>query len=520
MDPLIARYVDAGEAIDSETARMLDLNSEYLGVAPIQLMENAGRAVAEEALKRLGYKGKAAVFAGLGRNGGDGFVAARHLAGMGFQVQVLLAGSSRLMRDPLALANWNALKAMPLSVSIREVEDPSELSPVEADVLIDAMLGTGVKGALKPPIREMVQLFNSSKGLKIAVDVPTGVDADTGEILGPAVKADVTVTFHRAKRGLGAAPDYTGEIVVAGIGIPPEAALLAGPGDVEAVRIRRRPQSHKGDYGRLLVVSGSTTYTGAPALVGLAALRIGVDLVYIASPERTAYTIAGFSPNLITLKLDGDHLSPRHIPVVKPFLEKATGVVMGPGLETHRETLEAVKELIKTVVGAGKPLLLDADALKPFREVEIPITSNSNIVLTPHEGEFQKLTGEKPPIDLEGRAYAVVEAAKKFHATILLKGPVDVISDGGRLKLNYTGNPGMTVGGTGDVLSGVVGALLAQGFEGFKAAAAGAYINGLAGDIAARDLGYHIVASDLVERLPTAFEKPMIGKEFRSPGQP
>ncbi|MEM3045356.1 MAG: NAD(P)H-hydrate epimerase, partial [Candidatus Bathyarchaeia archaeon] len=120
MDPLIARYVDAGEAIDSETARMLDLNSEYLGVAPIQLMENAGRAVAEEALKRLGYKGKAAVFAGLGRNGGDGFVAARHLAGMGFQVQVLLAGSSRLMRDPLALANWNALKAMPLSVSIRE----------------------------------------------------------------------------------------------------------------------------------------------------------------------------------------------------------------------------------------------------------------------------------------------------------------------------------------------------------------------------------------------------------------
>ncbi|MGC8850339.1 MAG: NAD(P)H-hydrate dehydratase, partial [Candidatus Bathyarchaeia archaeon] len=424
----------------------------------------------------------------------------------------------RLMRDSLTLTNWNALKAMPLSVSLREVEDPSELSKVEADVLIDAMLGTGAKGALKTPIREMVQLFNSSKGLKIAVDVPTGVDADTGEVLGPAVKADVTVTFHRAKRGLETAPEYTGEVVVAGIGIPPEAALVAGPGDVEAVRIRRRPQSHKGDHGRLLVVSGSTTYTGAPALVGLAALRIGVDLVYIASPERTAYTIAGFSPNLITLKLEGDHLSPRHLPVIKPFLEKATGVVMGPGLETHRETLEAARELIKTIVEAEKPLLLDADALKAFREAAVP--EAGSLVLTPHEGEFQRLTGVKPPADLEGRVEAVMEAAAALHATILLKGSVDVISDGRRLKLNYTGNPGMTVGGTGDVLSGVVGALLSQGFDGFKAAAAGAFINGLAGDLAARDLGYHIVASDLIERLPAAFEKPMIGKDLKSSGRP
>jgi len=515
LNTFLAKYMEVGEPIDSETARILDLNSEYLGVSPIQLMENAGRAVAEEASRRAGSKGRAVIFAGLGRNGGDGFVAARHLAGMGFQVQVLLAGSSRLMRDPLTLANWNALKAMPLTVSIREVDDSSDLSPVEADVLIDAMLGTGVKGALRPPIRDMVRIFNSSKGLKIAVDVPTGVDADTGGVSGEAVKADLTVTFHRAKRGLIAAKEYTGEVVVAGIGIPPEAALLAGPGDVEAVRIRRRPQSHKGDYGRLLVVSGSMTYTGAPALVGLAALRMGVDLVYIASPERTAYTIAGFSPNLITLKLSGDHLSPGDLAVVKPFLEKATGIAVGPGLGTHKETYEAVKELVRAALKSGKPLLVDADALKPFSEVEVP--DGGNVVLTPHEGEFQKLTGEKPPLDLEERVEVVAGAAGRLRSTILLKGPVDVISDGRRIKLNYTGNPGMTVGGTGDVLSGVVGALLAQGFEGFKAAAAGAYINGLAGDLAAKDLGYHIVATDLIERIPKAFENPMAGKEFKAP---
>ncbi|MEM2122265.1 MAG: NAD(P)H-hydrate dehydratase [Candidatus Bathyarchaeia archaeon] len=514
MDTLLAKYMYLGEPIDSETARILDLNSEYLGIAPIQLMENAGRAVAEEASRRIGSKGKAVIFAGLGRNGGDGFVASRHLAGLGFQVQVFLAGSSRLIRDPLVSANLNALKAMPLTVSIMEVEEPLKLSPVEADVLIDAMLGTGVKGALKSPIREMVEIFNSSKGLKIAVDIPSGVDADTGAVSGPAVKADLTVTFHRVKKGLEAALEYTGEIVVAGIGIPPEASILAGPGDVEAVKIMRKPQSHKGDYGRLLVVSGSMTYTGAPALVGLAALRTGVDLVYIASPESTAYTIAGFSPNLITLKLDEDHLTPGHLAVIKPFLEKATGIVMGPGLETHKETYEAVKELSRMALSGNKPLLVDADALKPFREVEIP--DGRNVVLTPHEGEFQKLTGEKPPLDIEGRVETVVKAARELRATMLLKGSVDVISDGRRFKLNYTGNPGMTVGGTGDVLSGVVGALLAQGFDGFKAAIAGAYINGLAGDITVRELGYHMVATDLIERLPEAFENPMTGKEFKS----
>lgn len=514
MNSFLDKYVNLKEPIDSATARVLDFNSEYLGVSTIQLMENAGKAVAEEVAERIDPKGKVVIFAGLGRNGGDGFVAARHLAGMGFKVQVFLAGSSRLIRDSLVLTNWNALKAMPLSVSIREVTDPSELQAVEAGALIDAMLGTGIKGTLRPPIREMVEVFNSSKGLKVAVDVPTGVDADTGEVVDIAVRVDLTVTFHRAKKGLERASEYAGEVVVAGIGIPPEAAVIAGPGDVETIKVRRKPQSHKGDYGRLLVVAGSRTYTGAPALVGLAALRIGVDLAYIASPEWTAYTVAGFSPNLIAVKLDGDHFSPIHLAAIKPFLEKATGMVVGPGLGTHKETYEAVKELIKMVIGTGKPLLVDADALEPFKEVEAP--KMGNIVLTPHGGEFQKLTGERPPKGLEERIETVVKAAKKLHTTILLKGPIDIISDGRRFKLNYTGNPGMTVGGTGDVLSGVVGALLAQGVEGFKAAIAGAYLNGLAGDMAARELGYHIVATDLIEKLPAAFEKPMTGKEFKA----
>ncbi len=506
------KYTGMLESVDSMTVRILDLNSEYLGVSPIQLMENAGKAVAEEVSSRAREGGRVIVFAGLGRNGGDGLVAARHLAGMDFQVEVILVGSSKLLRDDLAIANWRALKAMDWTVSITEVNDASEFSSVEADALVDAMLGTGVEGSLRPPISRMVENFNASKGLKVAVDVPTGVNADTGEVIDLAVKADLTVTFHRPKKGLEAATEYTGEVVVAGIGIPPEAAFVSGPGDVEAVKIKRSPQSHKGDFGRLLVVAGSGTYTGAPALVGLAALRVGADLVHVASPELTAYVVAGFSPNLIALKLDGDHLSPAHLAMVKPFLEKATGVVVGPGLGTHRETMEAVKKLLRNAVELRKPVLVDADALEVIKELSA--TGKENIVLTPHDGEFQRLTGKKPPVDLKKRVETVMKAAEKLRVTILLKGYVDVISNGRRFKVNFTGNPGMTVGGTGDVLSGLVGALLAQNFNGFDASVAGAYLNGLSGDMAARDLGHHIVATDLIDRLPAAFMNPMIGREF------
>ena len=406
-----------------------------------------------------------------------------------------------------ALANWGALQFLRESIPIYEVANSSAIPKVEADVVVDALLGTGTKGKLKPPIAQIVEYINAIKVAKVAIDVPTGVDSDTGEVLGNAVKADVTVTFHRAKKGLEAAKKYTGEVVVRDIGLPRELETFTGPGDVLLVSKMRPLSAHKGDFGRLLVIGGSEVYSGAPTLVSLAALRTGVDIVYTAAPEKTSHDIAAISPDLITLKLDGTHLNSGNMAMLKEYVDAVDAVVLGPGAGLHSETKKFVKNCVDTVEEAGKPLLLDADGLKAFadfkRRLKVPL------VLTPHAGEFAILTGKKLPENFEARVSEVQKTAAELGAVILLKGKVDVISDGKRVKLNFTGNPGMTVGGTGDVLSGVVGALLAQKADAFEAAVAGAFVNGAAGDFVAADVGHHMVASDLLEWIPQVLNDPM-----------
>jgi len=238
------------------------------------------------------------------------------------------------------------------------------------------------------------------------------------------------------------------------IGLPREFERFAGPGDVSLVVKPRPPEAHKGDFGRLLVVGGSEVFSGAPALVGMAALRAGVDLAYIAAPERTARAISSMSPALITVNLKGKHLNSRNLPVIARYLETSTAVVLGPGLGLRRETREAVKEIVKLMEEEKTPLLLDADGLKAFAEFKRKV--DWPLVLTPHAGEYEILTERKLPKNLGQRAEKVQKTARKLGATLLLKGPVDVISDGKRVKFNSTGNPGMTVGGTGDILSGIV----------------------------------------------------------------
>ncbi len=213
------------------------------------------------------------------------------------------------------------------------------------------------------------------------------------------------------------------------------------------------------------------------------------------------------SPNLITIKLEGDYLNPRNVSVIKRYLETTTAVVMGPGLELHKETKEAVKEILEVIEEARIPLLLDADGLKAFAEFKRK--TRSPLVLTPHSGEYRILTGKEPPKDLEKRAAVVQDSAKKLGAVILLKGNVDVISDGKRVKFNFTGNPGMTVGGTGDTLSGIVGTFLAQGADSFEAAVAGAFINGAAGDFVREEKGFHMVPTDILDWIPKVMDDPM-----------
>ncbi|MGA2459984.1 MAG: NAD(P)H-hydrate dehydratase [Candidatus Bathyarchaeia archaeon] len=493
---------------------ILDMNSEYLGVSTLQLMENAGCAVADEIISRFGRGSSVVVYGATGKNGGDGMVAARHLAAQDFKVTFRLVGNSALISDDIVSRNWLALRSMSSTVKIEEYHDSSNVPKCESDVVVDALLGTGAKGRLRQPILKGVEAINSSAGFKVAVDVPSGVDSDTGEVLGEAVRANLTVTLHAMKNGLLRAKEFCGEIKVADIGIPPEAALIAGPGDVAAVAIRRLPEAHKGQFGRLLVIGGSEIFTGAPSLVALAAYRTGTDLVFIAAPENTANIIASISPNLITIKLPGPNLAISHFRLLREQLENASTIAIGPGLGLAKPTISAVRKIVGYAYQAKKPLLLDADGLKALgvirKQIFLPTT-----VVTPHGGEFQAITGKAASRDLNTRSKEVREFAARSGAIVLLKGHTDIISDGDRLKLNNTGNPGMTVGGTGDVLSGIVAGLMAQGVDPFRAAVAGAFVNGAAGDIAADVLGYHLTPTDLLEHIPKVFNDPMSYKVIR-----
>jgi len=502
-------------AITSREMRALEANAQYFGVSLLQLMENAGRSVAQETITRFQKNKKALVFCGLGGNGGDGFVAARHLLGAGFEVTVVLVGRSRDINHEAALSNWGILESLQDKVELLEASDSSLIPKVDAGIVIDALLGTGTKGKLKPPISKAVDYINSLSGVKIAVDVPTGIDSDTGEVLGTAVKADLTITFHKAKPGLEKAKRYVGELVVTDIGLPMEMEQFAGPGDVLMVTKSRSPTSHKGDFGRLLVIGGSEVYSGAPTLVSLAAQRTGVDIVYLAAPAKTASAISSMSPDLITIKLEGNNLNPANMETIKPYLGMVDAVAMGPGLGLNPETLKFVKACVDEVEKAKKPLLLDADGLKAFakfkRQLKVPL------VLTPHAGEYAILTGEELPENQDERVLAVQKTAKKLNATVLVKGKVDVICSPERSKLNFTGNPGMTVGGTGDVLSGIVAGLMARKADVFEAAVAGAFVNGAAGDFVAAEIGFHMVATDLIDFIPSVFEDPMNHLKVRKP---
>jgi hydroxyethylthiazole kinase-like uncharacterized protein yjeF len=502
------------ETITTPEMRALETNAEYYGVSLLQLMETAGRNVAEEIATRFQpKKTRVAIFCGSGGNGGDGFVAARYLTCLGFKVEVILAGKASNITSESAKKNWVALQSLRNIVPMKEVKDSTLIPDVKADVVVDALLGIGLKGKLRPPILQLVQKINSTDAFRVSVDVPTGIDSDSGEVLGTAVKAKLTVTFYKAKPGLAKAKEYSGEIAVKNIGLPSELERFTGPGDVTLAVKPRSPEAHKGTFGRLLVIGGSNVFSGAPALAAMAALRTGVDIVTVAAPEKTATAISSMSPALITLKLKGKHVNSGNLSALKEQLDSATAVVLGPGLGLHSETKEATKQIIEQVEEKGTPLLLDADGLKAFaefkRKVDLPM------ILTPHAREYEILTGNNLPDDLEERAEKVQKRARKLGATILLKGPVDVVSDGERTKFNFTGNPGMTVGGTGDVLSGVVGGLLAMGADPFRAAAAGAFINGAAGDFVAAEKGYHMIPTDLLEYIPKVMDDPMCHVEVQ-----
>ncbi|MGQ9721476.1 MAG: NAD(P)H-hydrate dehydratase [Candidatus Jordarchaeum sp.] len=497
------------ETISAEDMKIADENSEYLGVPRSLLMENAGRGILENIIKRKKVTdSNIVIFSGTGNNGGDGFVAARHLASVGAKVHLILIGDPAKIRTPESRQNWKALEKMELTIEKILISDTSDFEKIQnivknADVLIDAMLGTGITGRIREPFSTAIDLFNTSEAFKIAIDVPTGLDPESGQIQDKVVKADVTVTFHKAKPGL-IDKDCTGELEIWPIGIPPEAEIIAGPGDVKSVVKRRDPYSHKGDFGKVLVIGGSKYYSGAPALAALAALRTGVDLVIVTPPAKIAQVIRGYSPDLIVRELPGEVLNKEALPILRNLIQDwATGIVVGPGLGLDEETRETLPKIFQLIKEKDLPLLVDADALKILAN-ERKTLYGTKTVLTPHQGEFLQLTGEKlpPPSKLKDRMKMVEDWAKELGVTILLKAHEDIISDGKRTKINTTGNPGMSVGGTGDVLSGICAAFLSQGYKPCRAAVAAAFINGIAGDLAVEKKGFHITATDLITLIP------------------
>jgi len=516
--------------------------TEEYGIPGIVLMENAGQAVARAVQEVLDRNADAFVriFAGRGNNGGDGLVAARYLHARGADVVVLLLCAGEELHGDAA-ANYAAAKAQ--GVEIIEQPSPEDLeeAAAEADVVVDAILGTGLSGEVRDLPLAAIQAINRGDGHVVAVDIPSGISSDTGAVLGDCVHADVTVTFGAAKVGLYTFPGrtYAGEVRVADIGIPAEVLAEAG-GDTYLTTPelaanclpRRSPVAHKGTYGRVLVVGGSVGMTGAAAMAAEAALRGGAGLVYLACPEslndilevKLTEVITRPLPETADRTLGREALAP-----LQEMLDGISCVVLGPGLSTHRETQQLVWDLVREITC---PLVVDADGLNalaadPSRPVALghtgavltSSTADTAAVLTPHPGEMARLLGWSVEEVQADRLAAARRAAQMWQAVVVLKGPGTVIAGpAGTAWINPTGNEGMATAGSGDVLSGLTGALLGGGievryprgqfrFRAEEAAVAAAFYHGRAGDLAARELGTRgMIAGDILRHVPAALK--------------
>ncbi|WMW26300.1 NAD(P)H-hydrate dehydratase [Methanolobus sediminis] len=482
-------------SITSSKMRAIDANCTYLGLSPVQLMENAGAAIAREIMSKIS-SGKVLFVAGRGNNGGDAFVAARHLAtNTNYEVRLILLGHSSRIRTEESKQNFSLLSYSGLT-ELKEIADSKELEKYSGwkdnDIIVDGVLGSGIKGAPREPESTAIALINSSNSFIISIDSPSGYDLDGGEVV-KSVIADMTITFHRMKTGLElpGSEKYSGLVKVAPIGVCRDAEEYVGMGDLMSLS-RRNRDAHKGNSGRVLIIGGGAYY-GAPALAALAALRTGADIVTVAVPENVADTVASFSPNLIVIPLKGDRLNPSNIPVLKNLLETHDVAVIGPGLGREKETLETVEQLLPLC----RKAVVDADALF---ELKLPIKSEGKFILTPHSAEFSRLYGSEIPEELDSKKNVVSSFASDNDVTVVMKGKVDVISDGSVARLNRTGNAGMTVGGTGDVLTGITGALFAVN-DAMDAASCAVFISGAAGDLAFKNKGNGLLATDIIARI-------------------
>jgi hydroxyethylthiazole kinase-like uncharacterized protein yjeF len=480
--------------------RIADANAPYRGVSLERLMESAGKAVAREARKAVkGADPSMVIFCGKGNNGGDGLVAARELAPHA-RVSVVFAEPASAMSP-----KGEAARAFSKIADDRQIvkwewqaAGRARLRPLcnAADLVLDCLLGSGISGPARAPYRELIAFLNSTRAPVMSVDVPSGFPFE------PAVHPHSTVTIEAPKEGM--TRGNSGRIITVPIGFPRQAWTHTGPGELLLVP---RPSDFADKRGRgvLAVVAGGP-YSGAPAIVALAAHAAGVGLVHVYTPANVADIVRRFDPTLVVHTLEGDKLTPAHVPrLLEDIAERrCAALALGPGLGRAPATLAAVPMLL---VGCKLPTVVDADAVPAARKA--PQSALRRTVLTPHAGEYKRLTGASAgdADDLAARTKAATAAARSLHTTVLLKGHVTVITDGRRVKLNDAGTSAMAVGGAGDVLTGIIGSLLAKGLSPYDAARAAAFAAGKAGELAFDTRGHSLKATDLIDALPRVFSR-------------
>jgi ADP-dependent NAD(P)H-hydrate dehydratase / NAD(P)H-hydrate epimerase len=502
----------------AEEMRRLDQRAiQALGIPGATLMENAGRGAARviiESLPDLGVGAHVAVVCGRGGNGGDGFVVARLLAEQGVHVSVWLAHPPDEIRGD-AVGKLAALGPAGIQPAQVTSDDAVAEALARADLVVDALLGTGSRGAPEPTVARLIELINAAGRPVVALDIPSGLPPDGGASSGPIVRASLTATFAGLKRGLVVPPglDYAGKVSVVDIGIPSDevrrgvTTFLLEAKDVAANLPPRARTAHKGTYGHLLIVAGSLGKTGAAALAARAAMRSGAGLVTVATAASQQPVVAGLVLEPMTEALPETHSHSVSLKALDTLLELAatrSAVAIGPGLGLDPETQALVRELARTV---PRPMVLDADALTALAgHLDVLNGAVGPRCLTPHPGEMARLLGTTVADVERDRLEVARGLATARNVSVVLKGPASVIAlPSGEVYINPTGNPGLASGGTGDVLTGIVGAFLARGLPPAAALPCAVYLHGRAGDLAAARVGQEaLIASDVIDALPQA----------------
>ena len=512
------------KVLTSKEMREIDRKTiEEIGIPGPVLMENAGIRITGAILKRFPRitEENVVIVAGKGNNGGDGFVVARHLFNLGARPNVLLLASKQELKGDASL---NLGIAEKIGVEIAEVTKIEEwkkrrIGLFHASVIVDAIFGTGLLKPAEGLYATAIEDINKAPGFKVAVDIPSGLSSDTHLLIGPAVKADLTVALAAPKIGhvLPPAEEYVGELVISDISIPPflfedESLKLEVIEKKDALPYvqKRKRDSHKGTYGHLFVLAGSLGKTGAAVMAAKAALRMGAGLVTVGTPQSCWPVIARSMMELMTEALPETPqktISEAALPMVLDLLKGKDAVLIGPGISAHPSTAKLVVSLMPKI---KVPAVIDADGLNILADNPDALKSFScPAVLTPHPGEFARLIRRSNKDVLDNRLALAAEFADKYKVFLVLKGYRTLVATPrGKIFINPTGNPGMATGGSGDVLSGMIASLIIQEKNILGATAAAVYLHGLSGDIGAKRIGERpLIAGDLIKYLPQALKE-------------